>query len=318
MRELVLVPFLLGLFCIYVASMPARTRTEIVKDTSTLYNDKGEILQVCYAENAISKSSSVVGLTDGKVGFLLTRVPLRSKLVLHNPRITYNAIDVAGERLMMAFTGLPGDVKCMLRHANALCEDHRVNFGETMPLLMLIKELCRYATLSLHPSEDDQEDKIGRPLACKGILIGISSERYWDEEDEDEDEDEEKCHGKKSCSVDVNKVIERWGKRRMSLMVCEHSGTYYEASMAVIGKMDSTKINRLMQIHQKNVSLREVLLDAAKLLFEEKEEDGDKFGFLELHVLTIDEGERSGGVINTKSQMKSIDDLSQFLNTCGP
>ena len=57
----------------------------------------------------------------------------------------------------------------------------------TIHLLMLIKELCRYATLSLHPSEDDQSDKIGRPLACKGILIGISRERYWDEEDEDEE-----------------------------------------------------------------------------------------------------------------------------------
>lgn len=290
----------------HVVVMPARiTRTEIVKDTSTLYNDDGEILQVSYAENAIAKSSSLVGLTNGRIGFLLTRVPLRSRLLVHNPRITYNSLDVIGGRLMMAFTGLPGDVKCILRRANILCEDHRVKCGETMPLMMIIKELCKYATLSLHPSEDDKEDKIGRPLACKGLLIGLSKERFW------YDDDDENVPNK---NVNVDNVRSR-GEKRMSMMVCEHSGTYYETPIAVIGKMEATKVNRLINMYESNdIPLREVLLNAGNLLFEEQESDGDKYGFLELHIMTTTESERSGGIIELKSPIKSIEELSRILD----
>ena len=293
---------------LHVAVIPARiTRTEIVKDTSTLYNDDGEILQVSYAENAIAKSSSIVGLTNGRVGFLLTRVPLRSRLMVHNPQITYNSLDVVGGRLMMAFTGLPGDVKCILRQANKLCENHRVKCGETMPLMMMTKELCRYATLSLHPSEDDNDDKIGRPLACKGILIALSTEMFWNYDEDEKHESED---------IDVNNM-QNMGERMMSMMVCENSGRYYEAPIAVIGKMEATKVNRLVNMYESNnVPLREVLLTAGNLLFEEQESDGDKYGFLELHVMTASESEGTGGVIEMKSPIKSIEELSRFLETC--
>ena len=287
---------------LHIAVISVRiTRTEIVKDTSTLYNDDGEILQVSYAQNAVAKSSSIVGLTNGRVGFLLTRVPLRSRLMVHNPRITYNSLDVLGGRLMMAFTGLPGDVKCILRQANKLCEDHRVKCGEIMPLMMITKELCRYATLSLHPSEDDNDDKIGRPLACKGILIALSTEMFWDYDEEHESED-----------IDVNNM-----QRMMSMMICENSGKYYEAPIAVIGKMEATKVNRLINMYESNdVPLREVLLTAGNLLFEEQKSDGDKYGFLELHVMTASESAGTGGVIEMKSPIKSIEELSRFLETC--
>ena len=238
MQQLWAVSLILVFQLLHVAVTPARiTRTEVVKDTSTLYNDDGEILQVSYAGNAIRKSSSIVGLTTGSLGFLITRVQLKSRLMIHNPRITYNTLTATQGRLMMAFTGLQGDVKCILRHAKVLCEDHQVKCAEAMPLLMMTKELCKYATSSLQPIEEDEEEKIGRPLACKGLLIGLSKKKLRVDESSESQYDDYR-------NVDMDSIRSS-GARMMSMMVCEHTGAYYEAPIAVIGKMEENKVDHL-------------------------------------------------------------------------
>lgn len=127
----------------------SRTRTEIVKDTSLMYSDDGNILQMSYAEKAVRKSSSVIGFTYKRMGIILSRVQIRSKLILHNPKLNYNTIDVGN--LVAVFTGLSGDVKFLLRNANVLAQSHRVNYGETISSVELARDLSRYLTLSLHP-----------------------------------------------------------------------------------------------------------------------------------------------------------------------
>ena len=59
-----------------------------------------------------------------------------------------------------------------------------------------------------------------------------------------------------------------------------------------------------------------MLLNAGNLLFEEQEADGDKYGFLELHVMIANDRQRPDGFIDKKSQIKSVEELSQFLDTC--
>ena len=127
----------------------SRSRTEIVKDTSLMYSDDGNILQISYAEKSIGKSSSVIGCAYKDIGFILSRVPIRTKLIIHNPKLNYNSINLGN--LVAVFTGLPGDVKFILRNANVLAQSHRISYGETISPLELARELSRYLTLSLHP-----------------------------------------------------------------------------------------------------------------------------------------------------------------------
>jgi 20S proteasome alpha/beta subunit len=137
----------------YDANARPMRRVIEVKDTSLMYSDDGEILQVSYAKKAIDKAASVVGITDGRIGASLCRIPVRSRLHIRNPKITFNILQPAGasNRLLLCFTGLAGDVRHLLLDANTVVVSHRVSFGETVSPKEMSTQISRLLTLALHP-----------------------------------------------------------------------------------------------------------------------------------------------------------------------
>jgi 20S proteasome alpha/beta subunit len=147
--------FALQIFILFSLSLTSlsviRSRRIEVKDVALMYSDDGEILQIAYAKKAIDKAVSVIGITNGRIGVSLSRVPKRSKLVVPNAKLNYNSLHF--DRLHLYFTGAQNDVKYLLCHANTAILSHKVNYGETVTCSALSSELSRFVALALHPRQ---------------------------------------------------------------------------------------------------------------------------------------------------------------------
>ena len=102
---------------------------------------------------------------------------------------------------------------------------------------------------------------------------------------------------------------------RVSLISCEHSGSFRELNFAAIGGLGAAEKTRLGEVYTAGLGrgLKDMLLEAGRALLDERAEDSDAYGFLEIQVLRCPVG--STGKVSTerKSNIQSLEDLRAIV-----
>lgn len=252
-----------------------------------MYSDDGEILQVAYAKKAIDKAASVVAITDGRIGISLCRIPVRSRLHTRHPKINYNILQPAGasNRLLLCFTGLAGDVRHLLLDANTVAVSHRVSFGETLSPLEMSTQISRMLTVALHPSDDRDAEKLDRPLACEGFVMGIE-------------------------------------KGEIVLFSCSNSGHFSRESVVSAGRMSGKMELIAAQLQTSGEGIQDAILLAAELILAERDQDSDDAdGHIEMRVIDLQQTSSCEAEANctepekqcTVKTFRTIDEFRELL-----
>lgn len=103
----------------------------------------------------------------------------------------------------------------------------------------------------------------------------------------------------------------------ISLVACEHSGSFRETSFATIGRVDETTQKRLCAVYRSCEGFKEVIVEAARVLLDEKSDDLDSYGFIELVILgPRGKGDGAGSHQSQKwSGIHSMEELEKALDS---
>ncbi|MDR0523197.1 MAG: archaeal proteasome endopeptidase complex subunit alpha [Candidatus Methanoplasma sp.] len=107
----------------------------------TVFSPDGRLFQVEYAREAVKKGNTTIGLKykDGVILVVDKRVP--SKLM--EPESIEKIYDV-DEHIGCATSGLVADARILIEESRKVAQIHRITYGESMPVELLVKRICDY------------------------------------------------------------------------------------------------------------------------------------------------------------------------------
>ena len=176
----------------------------------TVFSPDGRLFQVEYAREAVKKGSTTIGIKF-KDGVALI-VDKRSMSKLLEPKSTEKIHEI-DEYIGCATSGLVADARVLVEEARKQAQIHKVNYGENIPVEMLVKKVCDYkqqftqyggarpfgtALLVAGTDEDGphlfETDPSGAQVAYKATCIGngrsSAVELFENEYQEDLDRDD--------------------------------------------------------------------------------------------------------------------------------
>ena len=107
----------------------------------TVFSPDGRLFQVEYAREAVKKGSTTIGLKyKGGVALIVDK---RSMSRLLEPKSTEKIHDI-DDYIGCATSGLVADARVLVDEARHDAQVHRVNYGETISVEMLVKKVCDY------------------------------------------------------------------------------------------------------------------------------------------------------------------------------
>ncbi len=155
----------------------------------SVFSPDGRLFQVEYAREAVKKGSTTIGVKYKDGAALI--VDRRSINRLVEPKST-EKIHQIDDYIGCATSGLVADARVLVDEARKAAQVHKVNFGENIPVEMLVKKVCDhkqnytqyggarpFGTALLVAGTDDlgvhllETDPSGALIAYKATCIGI-------------------------------------------------------------------------------------------------------------------------------------------------
>ncbi|KAI5476156.1 20S proteasome subunit alpha 7 [Pseudohyphozyma bogoriensis] len=221
--------------------------------SASTYSPDGRIFQVEYANKAVENSGTAIGLRckDGVV--LAVEKLVQSKLLVPGANKRIATVDLhAG----VATAGLLADGRHVANRARDECDNYRENYHVKVPIKILAERVANYFQVyTLYSSV--------RPFALSAIVAG------WD-----------------AHPSDKSKVAE--GKP--SLYCVEPSGVFWGYRGCAIGKGRQLAKTEIEKLNLDELTAREALVEAARIIHTVHDEAKDKEFELELSWISSESG----------------------------
>ncbi|BFU23852.1 proteasome subunit alpha type 4 putative [Entamoeba histolytica] len=107
---------------------------------TTMFSPEGRLYQVEYAMEAISHSSSAIGIlaTDG---ILLAAKKKRVARLVDRSKGADKMYEL-DEHIACAAAGITSDTNILVDYLRDVCQQHRFTYGEEIPVEMLVQRIC--------------------------------------------------------------------------------------------------------------------------------------------------------------------------------
>jgi 20S proteasome alpha/beta subunit len=263
---------LLGLLLLGAATPSDRAGTARYDKNVNLFSASGELLQVQYARNAGLRGSSVL-CCRAKGGEVLLCVPTPTETQQLQDRRGVDKVARVSEGIWMAFAGLAGDGRSVLKSARSFCIDYKSRFGQTPS----VRSVARYVGEMQHESTLAAGR---RPLGVQVLLIGAEDEEDMDLSLEDFHEGDVGGAGDVGgVGVGVESEAYKLARGRgvqapaLAVYLSEPSGEVSRWKAVAVGQKASTYNKQLEGRFEEGLSPAEAARLLAKIAGVEKRED---------------------------------------------
>lgn len=136
------------------------------------YTSNGDIAQYSYAAKAVERSSPLIGFVVNNTAVIVSfSVPVSPLSI--KPRFN---IDTYDNYMATAVTGMTADCDYVRSHTNRLTQSYKLTYGEgSLTCDGLSNKISTYVTRGMYPQDEDDNDKISRPLATSMIVSSYSA-----------------------------------------------------------------------------------------------------------------------------------------------
>jgi proteasome alpha subunit len=107
----------------------------------TVFSPDGRLFQVEYAREAVKKGTTTIGIKYKDGVALIVDKRVSSKLV--EPASIEKIYDI-DEHIGCATSGLVADARILVEEARKSAQIHRITYGESMSVQMLVKKICDF------------------------------------------------------------------------------------------------------------------------------------------------------------------------------
>ena len=107
----------------------------------TVFSPDGRLFQVEYAREAVKRGTTTVGIKYNGGVVLLVEKRVGSRLI--EPDSIEKVFKIDGN-VGCATSGLVADARALVDRARIECQTNRFNYGEQMPIEILVKKLCDF------------------------------------------------------------------------------------------------------------------------------------------------------------------------------
>jgi proteasome alpha subunit len=107
--------------------------------TATMFSPEGSLLQVEYAEKAVRRGSSSIGMVCSEGVFILADKKAEDKLVV---RDSANKISEIDSHIIVSSAGILSDARILIERAQVLAQQHRVTYNSPIEPELVIKEIA--------------------------------------------------------------------------------------------------------------------------------------------------------------------------------
>jgi proteasome alpha subunit len=135
--------------------------------SATMFSPEGSLLQVEYAEKAVRRGSSSIGIVCSDGVFIIADKKAEDKLVVRDSASKITEID---SHIIASSAGILSDARILIERAQILAQQHRVTYNSPIEPELVIKEIANMK---------QQFTQYGgaRPFGVSMMIAGINGKK---------------------------------------------------------------------------------------------------------------------------------------------